>query len=215
MDTTSHPPSEARRPPPTASPAQIRGPRSAAAPAQARAPRPPVSPAQAGAPRPPAAAFFDVEGTLLATPDLAAVTVPLGRLWHPPVLAALHGHLALGHLVVLVARASAAELAPVTRQLAPDAVLCSTPRAPMAGQGKGYAARTLLRERGITAARCYAYADEAADLPLLAEVGHRVVVGEDPVLLRHARRGNWGRLPGPYGTPGDAASGLGEPFTRG
>ncbi|MCT9090005.1 haloacid dehalogenase-like hydrolase [Streptomyces sp. ASQP_92] len=147
--------------------------------------------------RPTAAAFFDVEGTLLAAPDLAAATGPLGRLWHPPVLAALHGHAALGHLVVLVARASAAELAPIARDLAPDAVLCSRPKAPMAGQGKGYAARALLRERGILAARCYAYADEAADLPLLAEVGHPVVVGDDPVLLRHARRGNWGRLPAP------------------
>ncbi|MEU3372301.1 HAD family hydrolase [Streptomyces sp. NPDC006711] len=149
-------------------------------------------------PRPgPPAAFFDVEGTLLAAPDLAGLTLPLGRLWHPPVLAALHGHAALGHLVVLIARAGAADVAPIARALAPDVVLCSRPRAPMTGQGKGYAARALLRERGIPAARCYAYADEAADLPLLAEVGHPVVVGEDPVLLRHARRGNWGRLSGP------------------
>ncbi|NUR84400.1 MAG: HAD-IB family hydrolase, partial [Nonomuraea sp.] len=96
---------------------------------------------------------------------------------------------------VLVSPASAAELEPIVRHLAPDAVLCSRPRAPMIGQGKGYAARALLRERGILAARCYAYADEAADLPLLAEVGHPVVVGDDPVLLRHARRGTWDRLP--------------------
>ncbi|MFD7163917.1 HAD family hydrolase [Streptomyces violascens] len=145
--------------------------------------------------RPTAAAFFDVEGTLLAAPDLAGATGPLGRLWHPPVLAALHGHAALGHLVVLVSPASAAALEPVVQHLAPDAVLCSRPRAPMIGQGKGYAARALLREHAILAARCYAYADEAADLPLLAEVGHPVVVGDDPVLLRHARRGNWRRLP--------------------
>ncbi|MGW2858393.1 haloacid dehalogenase-like hydrolase [Streptomyces sp. NPDC001205] len=156
-------------------------------------PRGPKHPAR----RPTAAAFFDVEGTLLAVPDLAGATGPLGRLWHPPVLAALHGHAARGHLVVLVARASAAELEPVARHLAPDAVLCSRPRAPMLGQGKGYAARALLRDRGILAAHCYAYADEAADLPLLAEVGHPVVVGDDPVLLRHARRGVWDRLPGP------------------
>ncbi|MGW8727743.1 HAD family hydrolase [Streptomyces sp. NPDC055808] len=160
--------------------------------------------------RPSAVAFFDVEGTLLAVPSLAGLAGPLGRLWHPPVLAALHAHAALGHLVVLVALASSAELAPLVRQLAPDTVLCSRPRAPMIGQGKGYAARALLREHGIPAARCYAYADEAADLPLLAEVGHPVVVGDDPVLLRHARRGNWGRLPGPSAARGDAVSGVGD-----
>ncbi|MFG2723469.1 HAD family hydrolase [Streptomyces sp. NPDC048416] len=164
---------------------------------------------------PAAVAFFDVEGTLLAAPDLAGLAAPLGRLWHPPVLAALHGHVALGHLVVLIARACAADLAPMARDLAPDAVLCSRPGAPMTGQGKGYAARALLRERGVPAARCYAYADEAADLPLLAEVGHPVVVGDDPVLLRHARRGNWGRLPAPGAARSDAASGPGDPPTPG
>ncbi|MFE4869940.1 HAD family hydrolase [Streptomyces sp. NPDC056682] len=151
----------------------------------------------ARAQRPSAAAFFDVEGTLLAASDLTALAEPLGLLWHPPVLAALHGHAARGHLVVLVSGASAAELEPVARHLGPDAVLCSRPRAPMRGQGKGYAARDLLRSHGILAARSYAYADEAADLPLLAEVGHPVVVGDDPVLLRHARRGNWNHLPAP------------------
>ncbi|MEU2951077.1 HAD family hydrolase [Streptomyces xanthochromogenes] len=165
--------------------------------------------------RPSAAAFFDVEGTLLAVPGLAGLSGPLGRLWHPPVLAALHAHAALGHLVVLVALAGVADLAPIVRQLAPDAVLCSRPGAPMVGQGKGYAARALLREHDIRARRCYAYADEAADLPLLAEVGHPVVVGEDPVLLRHARRGNWGRLPGPSRARGDAASAVGGTSTPG
>ncbi|MEU9099766.1 haloacid dehalogenase-like hydrolase [Streptomyces sp. NPDC048361] len=164
---------------------------------------------------PTAVAFFDVEGTLLDVPDLAGLAVPLGRLWHPPVLAALHGHAALGHLVVLVTRASATALAPIERDLAPDAVLCSRPGAPMSGQGKGYAARALLRDHRVLAARCYAYADEAADLPFLAEVGHPVVVGEDPVLLRHARRGNWGRLPGPGAERGDAASGTGNPSALG
>ncbi|MET9364787.1 haloacid dehalogenase-like hydrolase [Streptomyces sp. NPDC006632] len=164
---------------------------------------------------PAAVVFFDVEGTLLAAPDLASLAAPLGRLWHPPVLAALHGHAALGHLVVLVTRASAAALAPITHDLAPDAVLCSRPGAPMTGQGKGYAARALLRDRRVPAARCYAYADEAADLPLLAEVGHPVVVGDDPVLLRHARRGNWGRLPGPGAERGDTVSGTGNPSLPG
>ncbi|MFC0845300.1 HAD family hydrolase [Streptomyces noboritoensis] len=151
---------------------------------------------------PTAAAFFDVEGTLLAVPELPephrdGPGPPLGRLWHAPVLAALHDHAARGHLVVLVTQASAGAVAPLARELGADAVLCARPRAPMRGQGKGYAARALLRAHALLAADCYAYADEAADLPLLAEVGHPVVVGADPVLLRHARRGNWARLPGP------------------
>ncbi|MFD9561208.1 HAD family hydrolase [Streptomyces sp. NPDC059994] len=151
---------------------------------------------------PTAAAFFDVEGTLLAVPELPephhdGPGPPLGRLWHAPVLAALHDHAARGHLVVLVTPSSAGAVAPVARELGADAVLCARPRAPMTGQGKGYAARALLREHALLAADCYAYADEAADLPLLAEVGNPVVVGDDPVLLRHARRGNWARLPAP------------------
>lgn len=153
-------------------------------------------------PRPPAAAFFDVEGTLLAVPalpepDRDGPGPPLGLLWHAPVLAALHGHAARGHLVVLVTPSTAGAVAPVARELAADAVLCARRAAPMTGQGKGYAARALLREHALLAADCFAYADEAADLPLLAEVGHPVVVGDDPVLLRHARRGNWARLPAP------------------
>ncbi|MFK8909138.1 haloacid dehalogenase-like hydrolase, partial [Streptomyces sp. YS-3] len=154
-------------------------------------------PPRSRAPR--AAAFFDVEGTLLALPELPpdGPGPPLGRLWHAPVLAALHGHTARGHLVVLVTPSPAGAVAPVARELRADVVLCARPRAPMSGQGKGYAARALLREHALLAADCYAYADEAADLPLLAEVGHPVVVGDDPVLLRHARRGNWGRLPAP------------------
>ncbi|MEU1072048.1 MULTISPECIES: haloacid dehalogenase-like hydrolase [unclassified Streptomyces] len=161
-----------------------------------------VSPFRSRAPRPHdrrAAAFFDVEGTLLALPELppGGPGPPLGRLWHAPVLAALHDHTARGHLVVLVTPSPAGAVAPVARELGADAVLCARPHAPMSGQGKGYAARALLRARALLAADCYAYADEAADLPLLAEVGHPVVVGDDPVLLRHARRGGWGRLPGP------------------
>ncbi|MEU5432883.1 haloacid dehalogenase-like hydrolase [Streptomyces sp. NPDC020719] len=168
----------------------------------------PASPAlRPGAPRSPAlrsrtpeaAAFFDVEGTLLAVPalDPDGNGPPLGRLWHAPVLAALHDHAARGHLLVLVTPSPAGAVAPLAGHLGVDTVLCSRPGAPMRGQGKGYAARALLRERAILAARCYAYADEAADLPLLAEVGNPVVVGDDPVLLRHARRGNWARLPAP------------------
>ncbi|MFD9793512.1 HAD family hydrolase [Streptomyces sp. NPDC059070] len=146
-----------------------------------------------------AAAFFDVEGTLLAAPALDAdgPGPPLGRLWHAPVLAALHEHAARGHLLVLVTPSPAEAVTALARELRADAVLCARPGAPMRGQGKGYAARALLRERALRAADCYAYADEAADLPLLAEVGHPVVVGTDPVLLRHARRGAWARLPAP------------------
>jgi phosphoserine phosphatase len=56
---------------------------------------------------------------------------------------------------------------------------------PMIGEGKRAAVRAVLRAHPEAAARdCYAYGDHISDLPMLAEVGHPVVVGADPELAR-------------------------------
>jgi phosphoserine phosphatase len=65
---------------------------------------------------------------------------------------------------------------------------------PMIGDAKSAAARSLLAERSVPAARCHAYGDHPSDLPLLSMVGDPVVVGDDPVLLEHAGRHRWRRL---------------------
>ncbi|MFI2350278.1 HAD family hydrolase [Streptomyces sp. NPDC019443] len=121
------------------------------------------------------AAFFDVSGTLVRQ-----------ALWNESGLAAYLRHAVAGDLMVLVSSSPLPVVAPLAARLGADEMLTC-----MRGHGKGYAARTLMREYGFDPADCHAYADEAADLALLTEVGNPVVVGDDPVLLSHARRGTW------------------------
>lgn len=121
------------------------------------------------------AAFFDVGGTLVRR-----------ALWNEPGLAAYVRHAVAGDLMVLVSSSPLPVVAPLAARLGADEMLTC-----MRGRGKGYAARTLMREYGFDPADCSAYADEAADLALLTEVGNPVVVGDDPVLLRRARRSTW------------------------
>ncbi|MFF3244976.1 HAD family hydrolase [Streptomyces sp. NPDC002870] len=140
------------------------------------APITPITPITAKTRRAPCkAAFFDVGGTLVRQ-----------ALWNQPGLAAYLRHAVAGDLMVLVSSSPLPVVAPLAARLGADEVFTC-----MRGQGKGYAARTLMREYGFDPADCHAYADEAADLALLTEVGNPVVVGDDPVLLRHARRGTW------------------------
>ena len=54
---------------------------------------------------------------------------------------------------------------------------------------------TLVAPRSLFGLRS-AYGDHAPDLPVLDLVGNPVVVGDGPVLARHACRKGWARLPG-------------------
>jgi HAD superfamily hydrolase (TIGR01490 family) len=73
---------------------------------------------------------------------------------------------------------------------------------PLIGEAKGRAVRAAAVIRGIDRDACTAYADDSTDLPMLCAVGQPVVVGDDEVLLKHARRGKWRTLPVPR-QPGD------------
>ncbi len=140
----------------------------------------------------------------------------IGDLFHSPVLAALREHQRSRDLIVLVSGTHAACLQPIAESVGADATLC-TPLTvedgmytgeiaePMIGEGKAVAARQTMSAYGSTPADCYAYGDHASDLPLLVSVGHPVVVGTDPVLLDHAARWGWSRLPGTGGGGSGAA----------
>ncbi|MEU6673237.1 HAD family hydrolase [Streptomyces sp. NPDC046925] len=141
--------------------------------------------------------------------DWFAAELRAGGLFLADSVAALREHRRRGEAVVLVSGSFAPCLDPVAKRLGvnADAVLCARPATvdgvltgmvdgTMTGEEKAVAVRALLRERGISPDRCHAYGDHASDLPMLRAVGHPVVVGVDPVLLRHAGAGGWRRLPG-------------------
>jgi HAD superfamily hydrolase (TIGR01490 family) len=128
-----------------------------------------------------------------------------GGLFRPEVLDALAAHRAAGRLIVLVSGSFAACLEPVRRYVAADVLLCTVPEVadgrytgrvltPMIGDAKGAAVRELMAARSLHPADCHAYGDHSSDLPLLEAVADPVVVGDDPVLLEHARRRSWRRL---------------------
>ncbi|MEV8314359.1 HAD-IB family hydrolase [Streptomyces sp. NPDC059900] len=132
-----------------------------------------------------------------------------GGLFLADSVAALREHRRRAEPVVLVSGSFAPCLDPVAERLGveADAVLCARPKAvdgvltgavdvTMTGEEKAVAVRALLRERGVRPDGCHAYGDHASDLAMLRAVGHPVVVGADPVLLRHAEAGGWRRLPG-------------------
>lgn len=136
-----------------------------------------------------------------------AAELRAGDLFLRDSVAALRDHRRRGETVVLVSGSFAPCLTPIAERLGADAVLCARPETvggvhtggldtAMIGEEKAVAVRALLRERGVPGDRCHAYGDHASDLPMLLAVGRPVVVGADPVLLRHAAEGGWRRLPG-------------------
>ncbi|MEU6283411.1 HAD family hydrolase [Streptomyces sp. NPDC047028] len=125
--------------------------------------------------------------------------------WQRAGVEAFRRHLAAGHHTVLVSGSFRPCLDPLARALGAHTVLCSEPEivdghytgrlaTPMIGDAKGTAARSLMRRLGLSPAACHAYGDHSSDLPLLAQVGHPVAVGDDPVLLRHIRTHGGRRL---------------------
>jgi|GEM_PF-111736 HAD superfamily hydrolase (TIGR01490 family) len=123
----------------------------------------------------------------------------------------LHRHRARRTTIVLVSGSFPACLEPLAEELHADLVLCTEPlvgpdgrltgevRQPMIGAAKAAAVRDVIAARGLVAADCYGYGDHVSDLEMLLQVGHPVVVGTDPVLLEHAGRHGWRRLPADAG----------------
>lgn len=62
------------------------------------------------------------------------------------------------------------------------------------GSGKLAKARRFAAEKGLRFEDCYFYSDSISDLPMLADVGHPVVVEPDPRLRWEAARRGWERF---------------------
>ncbi|MFE8938819.1 HAD family hydrolase [Streptomyces sp. NPDC007872] len=128
-------------------------------------------------------------------------------------LRALRRHRAADHRIVLVSGSHRACLDPIARDLGVDDVLCTELDVdeegvltgeiirPMIGEAKATAVTAVLAESGTPPELCFAYGDHSSDLPLLSMVGTPMVVGEDPVLLSHARDRGWPVLPATAGPP--------------
>ncbi|MCZ0997878.1 HAD-IB family hydrolase [Streptomyces mirabilis] len=126
-------------------------------------------------------------------------------------LAAWTEHRRAGHTVVLVSGSAHPFVDPAAEALRADLTLCTelevddhgllTGRVTrtMIGRDKARAVTELRECHGLAVEDCFAYGDHASDLSMLQAVGTAVVVGEDPVLLRHARHKGWSVLPGTAG----------------
>ncbi|MES5825249.1 HAD-IB family hydrolase [Streptomyces sp. RG80] len=103
---------------------------------------------------------------------------------------ALELHRGTGDMVILVSGSFPAVLAPIAAEVGATRLLCSVPGVrdgvltgelvgdPCIGAAKRAAVRDMLRRcPDVDPARCYAYGDHLSDLPMLAEVGHPVIVG--------------------------------------
>ncbi|MGS2587500.1 HAD family hydrolase [Streptomyces hebeiensis] len=144
------------------------------------------------------------------------------------VLGALIAHHGAGHDIALVSGSSTALLAPVAEEVGAHHVLATEQLTDAAGVLTGAVRRSvigpvkeelmadLLDRTGVRARDCYAYADHAGDLPMLAMVGHPAVVGDDPVLTRHGKAAGWRFLttrrgPAPTARGELVPTGRGEP----
>ncbi|MGW2964742.1 HAD family hydrolase [Streptomyces sp. NPDC001220] len=114
---------------------------------------------------------------------------------------ALELHRDAGDTVILVSGSFPAVLAPIAAEVGATHLLCSVPGIqdgvltgrlvgdPCIGEAKRAAVRdTLRRCPDVDPARCYAYGDHLSDLPMLAEVGHPVIVGGSPELTARLPR---------------------------
>jgi len=106
------------------------------------------------------------------------------------VAAELRGHRAAGASIALVSGSFRPLLEPIAEAVGAEHVLCARPERcgrvytgalvgpPVIGEEKRRLVRELLdRYAHIDPADCYGYGDDASDLPMLAEVGHAVLVG--------------------------------------
>ncbi|WP_216915885.1 HAD-IB family hydrolase [Nocardia noduli] len=110
---------------------------------------------------------------------------------YPEAWQLIRTHRAVGHTVVLASALTRFQVVPVAEELGVDEVLYTEMAADdgvltgyVAGKtlwrnGKLDAIRAVAATRGLELDRSYAYTDTAADLPLLAAVGHPVAVNPD------------------------------------
>jgi HAD superfamily hydrolase (TIGR01490 family) len=124
---------------------------------------------------------------------------------HPAGVARVAAHRAAGERVVLVSGSLDFIVAPLADVLgvAREDALCvalaerdgictgELTGPPLSSEAKAAAVRAFAGRHGIDLARSHAYGDAAADLPMLATVGHPVAVNPDRALRRTAVAAGW------------------------
>lgn len=145
--------------------------------------------------------------TALAERWYAYVTGIPGGLYVPEALDALMAHRSAGVEVVLVSGSMVEILRPLASSLRVREVLATrvvvdggrytgeiVPPQTI-GVGKAEAILTFLATRGGDASTCWAYADDISDVPMLATVGHPVVVSAHPDMSQVAALRGWQLMP--------------------
>ncbi|MEU4445690.1 HAD-IB family hydrolase [Actinosynnema sp. NPDC050801] len=129
-----------------------------------------------------------------------------GGLFHPDVLARLRAHSDNGEVVVLLSASFPACVDPIAGFVGADLVVCTEleqvggfytgeVERSMVGAHKARAIHDLAVRLDLDLDGSYAYGDDSSDLAALTSVGRPVVVGDDPVLVAHATRHGWARVP--------------------
>lgn len=118
-------------------------------------------------------------------------------------MSAIDRHQARGDLIVLVSGSFRACLEPLAMEFLADRVVCTEPIVdddgrltgevvrPMIGTNKALGVAETVGALKLIPEDCFGYGDHYSDLQMLLQVGHPTVVGDDPVLLEHARRNGW------------------------
>ncbi|AYF78743.1 HAD-IB family hydrolase [Nocardia yunnanensis] len=122
---------------------------------------------------------------------------------YPEAWRLVREHEAAGHTLVLVSSVTRYQVEPVAAELGIPHTLCTTMAVqdgvltghvagkPLWRNGKADAVRRFALVSEIDLARSYAYADSAADLPLLHSAGHPVAVNPDPRVVMEAAEKEW------------------------
>ncbi|GAB3816566.1 HAD-IB family hydrolase [Kribbella italica] len=149
-----------------------------------------------------AAAFFDVDNTLLQGASVIFDELMADRIW-PGTKALAQQHLDAGERVWLVTAAPVEVARVLARRLGLTGALGTVAAHRdgvytgvlvgdiLHGPAKAEAVRALARHEELDLTACSAYSDSVNDLPMLEMVGNPWAINPDSRLLRHARTAGW------------------------
>jgi fatty acyl-CoA reductase len=116
---------------------------------------------------------------------------------------AVRAHREAGQRVVILSASLRFVLEPLACHLGADELICQELSVrdgvmtgelegpPLNGEERAARLREYAQRHGLDLSACYAYADSAGDIPMLAAVGHPVAVNPSRELLREAERRGW------------------------
>ncbi|MFJ9363080.1 HAD-IB family hydrolase [Nocardia sp. NPDC101769] len=122
---------------------------------------------------------------------------------YPEAWRLVREHEAAGHTLVLISSVTCYQVRPVAEELGVPHVLCTAMAVqdgvltghvegkPLWRNGKADAVRRFAITHDIDLTQSWAYADSAADLPLLQTAGHPVAVNPDPRVVLEAAEKDW------------------------